>query len=521
VNQASHNAPLNALRAENAQLRQALDQARQQNDQARRTLERLEERLAQVEHHYAELKRLVYGAKRERFVPDAWPDQLPLFDGLAMVEAVEPPEPSASEPTTRPPQANPRVRSKPRRQALPAHLPRQEEVLEPDVDTTGLRCIGQEVTETLDYVPAKLVVRRRIRPKYVDPQDPDRGVIIADLPARPIDKGLPEPGLLAQVAIEKYVDHLPLYRQVQRFARSGITLARSTLGDWIAATADLLAPLYEAVCREALASGYLQADETPIAVQDSQKASTTHRGYYWVYHAVESGLVVLVYQPGRGAEGPKAMLAAYQGALQSDGYAVYDDYDTRPEIVSYNCWAHARRKFFEAQSNAPDRSAHALTEIARLYEIERVLRERDASPAERQALRQAEAVPILARFKSWLEANPGLPKSPWGQAVAYSLNRWAKLNRYCDDGRIEIDNNLIENAIRPIALGRRNYLFAGSHEAAQRAAVIYSLLGTCKKHEVHVYDWLKDVLERIPTHPHKRVKELLPHHWKKERESGQ
>jgi len=518
VNEASHSAPLNALRAENAQLRQALDQARRQTDQARRTLERLEERLAQVEHHYAELKRLVYGAKRERFVPETWPDQLPLFDGLAIDEAVEAPEPSASEPTARPPQASPRARPKPRRQVLPAHLPRQEEVLEPDVDTTGLRRIGQEVTETLDYVPARLVVRRRIRPKYVDPQDPERGVIIADLPARPIDKGLAEPGLLAQVAIEKYVDHLPLYRQVQRFTRSGIALARSTLGDWITATADLLAPLYEAVRAEALLSGYLQADETPIAVQDSQKTGTTHRGYYWVYHAPVSGLVVLEYQPGRGAEGPKALLSAYRGALQSDGYAVYDAYDTRAEITTYNCWAHARRQFFEAQSNAPDRAAHALSEIAHLYEIERVLRERNASAEERHRVRQVEAVPILARFKTWLESNPGLPKSPWGQAVAYSLNRWAKLSRYCEDGRIEIDNNLVENAIRPIALGRKNYLFAGSHEAAQRAAVIYSLVGTCKKHNVHVFEWLKDVLERIPTHPHKRIKELLPHHWKKERE---
>ena len=393
------------------------------------------------------------------------------------------------------------------------HLPREVIVIEPGEDTTLLKKIGEQVTETLDYRPAKLTVIRRVRPKYVDPKQEDRGVIIGLLPARAIEKGMAEPGLLSHVVIEKYVDHMPLYRQVQRFTRQGITMAESTLGDWIGATADLLGPLYEALKREALAGGYLQADETPIPVQSPQKNGTTHRGYYWVYHAPLSDLVVMEYQQGRGHEGPKAFLGGYQGALQSDGYGVYDEFDRWPGITAYGCWAHARRYFHDALTNAPERAEHVLAEIRQLYGVERVLRERGATPEERSRLRQEQAVPVLNRLKGYLEANPGLPKSPWGKAVAYSLSRWKKLSRYVEEGRIEIDNNLVENAIRPIALGRKNYLFAGSHAAAQRAAVIYSMLATCKKHGVNPEIWLSDVLGRIASHPMKRVDELLPHHW--------
>jgi hypothetical protein len=225
---------------------------------------------------------------------------------------------------------------------------------------------------------------------------------------------------------------------VQRFTRAGVTLSDSTLGDWTAATADLVEPLYEALKEEALSSGYIQADETPIQVQDQQKEGSTHRGYYWVYHAPPSALVLVDYQPGRGRDGPKGILERYQGALQSDGYAVYDSYDGRPGITGYNCWAHVRRYFFEAQENAPELAAHALEEIGRLYGVERVLRERNASPEHRRQRRQEQAVPILERFKVWLEAHPGLPKSPWGQAAGYALGRWEKLIRYTEDGRIEI-----------------------------------------------------------------------------------
>ena len=501
---AAHIALIEALQAENALLRERAEAAEKSAREAH-------EKLAEFAHELAQLKRLVFGTKSERFEPVA-ADQLALFAGAAPIEA-----PAITVPVTAPtsgdgaPPARP-VR-KPVRQVLPSHLPRETVVIEPEADTSLLRKIGAEVTETLDYRAAKLVVIRRERPKYVDPQNEERGVIIAPLPPRPIEKGMAEPGLLANILVEKFVDHLPLYRQVQRFTRQGITLADSTLGDWTSTSADLLVPLYDALTVEARESGYIQADETPIPVQDPEEKGKTHRGYYWVYHAPLEGLVVMNYEPGRGRAGPAKWLETYQGALQSDGYAVYEDFEARPGITTYVCWAHARRHFYEALENEREAASYALAEIQKLYDVERRLRETDPSPENRLRVRQEEAIPVLKAFKVWLEANPGLPKSPWGKAVAYSLTRWEKLTRYTENGRIEIDNNLVENAIRPIALGRKNYLFAGSHDAAQRAAVVYSLLATCKKHEINPQTWLADILSRIPTHPNKQVRELLPHIW--------
>jgi transposase len=468
-----------------------------ENTQLRHRAEQAERKVAQLEHERAELKRLIFGSKSERFVPEENPEQLTLFEEAPAVEFVREEQVAGHR----------RRRKKPVRQALPEHLPRQVIVIEPALDRTNLKKIGEEVTETLDYRPAKLIVIRRVRPKYVDPQT--EKILIAELPARPVDKGIAEAGLLASVVIEKYVDHLPIYRQVQRYKREGIPLARSTLEGWVAAVARLLEPLHERLGELILESGYIQADETPIPVQDKGKKGKTHRGYYWVYHAPEQQLVILDYQPGRDSEAPDGFLKDYRGALQSDGYAVYDQYEA--QVTAFGCWAHARRYFFKAQEVMADQAREALYEIGQLYEVERQIK--GLAPEERARVRQEKATPILERFKTWLEQNRGLPKSPWGQAVNYALNRWEKLSRYVEDGRIEIDNNLIENAIRPIALGRRNYLFTGSHDAAQRAAVIYSLLGTCKKHDVNPYDWLRDVLARIPTHPHKQLDELLPHIW--------
>ena len=508
-----HIAAFDALKAENGVLLQRADAAEKEAGRYRKKLVATEEQLAQLSHELSQLKRLVFGVRSERFVLGFEQDQLPLFGGAPAQD-----ETPALETVT----YTKRKNGKPKRQALPSHLPREVIVIEPDVDTTDLKRIGEEITETLDYHPGTLTVIQRIRPKYVDPLREERGVVIGALPARPVERGIAEASLLSHVVIEKYADHLPIYRQVERFKREGITLATSTLGGWVKASADLVAPLYRALCEEVLASEYIQADETPIRVQDRNKKGKTHKGFYWVYHAPRDGLVVMDYQRGRSArDGPTQFLVDYKGSLQSDGYQVYDEYDKKDEngddkyedVTTYNCLAHARRHFFDAKGNAPELAEHAINEIRQLYAIERELREGDSSPEERQRMRRVKAVPILKRFKAWLEANRGLPKSPWGKAVYYSLARWEKLSRYTEDGRIEIDTNLVENAIRPIAIGRKNYLFAGSHDAAQRAAVIYSLLATCKKNDVNPQLWLTDVLSRIPTHPAKRVNELLPHRW--------
>ena len=460
----------------------------------------LRTRVDQLEHERDQLKRLIFGSKSERYVPEERPEQLRLFEEAPAIEIAREEHVAAHS----------RKRKKPVRKPLPDHLPREVIVIEPEMDRTDLKKIGEEVTETLDYRPAKLIVIQRVRPKYVDPETEKH--FIAQLPARPIDKGIAEPGLLAAVVIEKYMDHLPIYRQVQRFKREGIQLARSTMEGWVAQVANLLGPLHERLGELVLGSGYVQADETPIPVQDpAAKKGKTHKGYYWVYHAPESQIIHIDYQKGRGHGSPHLYLDGYQGALQSDGYKAYDYYESVEGVICYNCWAHARRYFFEAKDNQPKKAEEALYQIKQLYTIERQVRGRP--PDERTRVRREEARPILDGFKTWLLANEGLPKSPWGKAVSYTLGRWDKLTRYVEDGRVELDNNLIENAIRPIALGRKNYLFCGSHDAARRAAVIYSLLGTCKKHEVNPYDWLRDVLTRIPTHPHKKLDELLPHLW--------
>lgn len=504
-----------ALTERLASAEQRIIAAEERADRAERKLQEKEDELARakqhqawLEHQLAQLRRLIFGTKSERFVP-ADSGQLSLFaDGLLPEEE----KPPAAEFTVRK-----APRRKPVRQGLPAHLPREIIVLEPEADTSKLKRIGEEVLETLDYRPAKLVVIERVRPKYVDPEDEDRGVIIAKLPRRPIDKGIAEPGLLAQVLIDKYVDHIPLYRQVQRFKREGIRIASSTIGDWTASAATLLMPLKEPLWQEVIEGGYIQADETPIPVQDRTKRGKTHRGNYWLYHAPTKGLVVVDYSPTKSGVAPESRLSRFRGALQTDGYAVYGSFARRPDVTAYGCWAHARRYFFEVTDAAQAQIDHALEEIARLYAIERSLRERDASHDERRRIRQAKAPEILNRFRAWLEQHRGLPKDSWETAVRYTLNNWEKLTRYVDDGRIEIDNNSVENAVRPMALGRRNYLFAGSHKAAERSSVVYALLATCKKHNVHPHEWLTDVLTRLPTHPGDELNQLLPHNWKKGR----
>lgn len=462
--------------------------------------------LINLRHELDQLKRLVFGSKHERFIPATSPAQLSL--GLA-AEAVKPVEVVAVEKieyTRKKKQSSEKVNTG--RMKLPADLPREQVILEPDEDVSGYIRIGEEVTEELERIPGKLFVRQYLRPKYAKPEG--AGVVIAELPARPIDKGIPGPGLLAQIVIDKYTDHLPVHRQLQRFEREGIKLASSTLGDWISGTCALLEPLYEALKSEVLSSDYLQADETPIKVLDKDKKGTTHRGYHWVYHAPLKRMVLFDYREGRGREGPQECLKDFKGWLQTDGYAVYEQFNTR-EVTLLHCMAHARRKFDEAKDNDAQRSAYALTEMQKLYALEREIK--DQSHSERFTIRQLKSIPILDELKSWMLENykAVIPKSPIGMALHYSLERWDKLRLYTTDGKLEIDNNLVENAIRPVAVGRKNYLFAGSHSGAQRAAMLYSFLGTCKINEVNPFEWLRSTLDRIPNYPIKRITELLPH----------
>ena len=453
-----------------------------------------------------QLKRLIYGSRSERFQPEINPEQTALALDIVIIQ----PKPSDKETVTYQRERGSSSQSiHSGRNPLPAHLPRIEIILEPKQDVSGMKAIGKEITEQLEFDPGKFFVKQFIRTKYAKANG--EGVIIADLPSRPIEKGIPGPGLLASITIEKYADHLPLYRQIERFKRSGITVAPSTMSDWIGAASELMVPLYDVLKKKVLSSAYLQVDETPIQVLDKDKKGKTHRGYYWVYRDPLSGLVLFDYREGRGRDGPTEMLKDFEGHLQTDGYGVYDSFDTK-KIRLLHCMAHARRGFEQALDNDRERAEYALKEIQKLYVAEKHARENGFSYLERYGIRQKESVPVLEAMHRWLKTSitEVLPKSSIGQAIAYALPRWEKLMLYTMDGKLEIDNNLVENSIRPIAIGRKNYLFAGSHAAAGRAAMIYSLLGTCKLKNVEPFSWLKNIFEVIPDYKANRLEELLP-----------
>lgn len=323
--------------------------------------------------------------------------------------------------------------------------------------------------------------------------------------------------LLAQIIVDKYADHLPVNRQMQRFSRSGVHIPITTLTGWISAVCGLLAPLGEALNSQVLQSGYLHADETGIKVLDKDKKGSTHKGWYWVYQDSRKGIVFFDYQPSRNKDGPDMVLKDFRGYLQTDGYETYTHFDGMGGIRQLNCMAHARRKFVESLDNDKQRATYALEQIGLLYDIEREAKDWPAE--QRQALRQKEAVPILRDLSQWMQEQYQQvpPKSAIAQALAYSIKRWDKLSLYVTDGILAIDNNAAERSIRPLAVGRKNYLFCGSHEAAKRAGMLYSLIGTCKLHQVNPQEWLVDILTRISSHPINRIEELLPHNWSKQR----
>jgi transposase len=405
------------------------------------------------------------------------------------------------------------VANKAIRGSFPAHLSRVDIILESEEDVSGMRKIGEEITEELDLKPASLFVRRYIRPRYVSKEE---AFHIAPLLSRAIEKGMPGPGLLSEIICDKFVYHLPFYRQLQRYEQLGMKIPASTLEGWFEASCELLEPLYQVLLKEVLCSTYLQCDETPIPVLDKQKKGETHRGYHWVYFSPEKNLVLFDYQPCRGREGPTKLLKNYRGYLQTDGYAVYEQFEARKDIVLVGCLAHARRNFEHALENDRPRAEKVLLWMQGLYAVERQAREQNLSAENRYLLRREKACPVMDKLGEWLvkEYAQVLPKSAIGKAIYYLVARYNKIYMYLEDGRLEIDNNPVENTIRPVALGRKNYLFAGSHAGAVRAATIYSLLGSCKLHGITPNDYLMDVLQRLPDLPVNGLKELLPPYWK-------
>ncbi|MEO7907828.1 MAG: IS66 family transposase [Saprospiraceae bacterium] len=426
-------------------------------------------RIQQLEHELAQLKKMIFGSKRERFLVEVNSNQLSLFssDEITIADPVvdkQHIEYDRSRSLSGP-------KKHPGRTALPDHLPVEEIVIEPEEDTTGMKRIGEEITETLDYTPASLVRRRTIRPKYA--RHDSEGIVIGKLPSRPIPKAIAEASLIAYILVSKFIDHLPFYRQIQRFKREyQWVVSDSTINEWFVAVCTLLQPLYEVLKRKVLESGYMQVDESGMPVLDQDHPKGIHKGNQWVYYSPEHKLVCFHYRKGRGKNGPKDMLSGYQGILQSDGWHVYDDYAEVPGISLTGCLAHARRKFHESLQNNKAKSEQALALIQRIYAADRSVKGLEDS--ERKPYWDEHVRPIFEELRQWvdteLETNKD-PKSAYGKALTYATKQWHKLIRIMDYGHV-LDNNLIENKIRPLALGRKNYLFAGSHEAAQRIAMM-------------------------------------------------
>jgi transposase len=395
-------------------------------------------------------------------------------------------------------------------------LPRVEEIIEPKNIPEGAVKIGEEVTELLEIKPLTVFVRRIVRPKYALPKE--QGIIIAELPSLPIPKGNASSSLLTFILISKFVDHLPLYRLLQLFKRQNLVISKSTIGGWVSKTSMLLEPLYDSFKEKFLEdANYIQADESPIKVQDRDKKKALHQGYMWVYRKPDDKLILFDYNKGRSKKVPEEFFENFTGTLQSDGYKAYHNLTTKGTISLLGCMAHARRYFEKALDNDPKRADHILLLIQKLYRIERVLKEREASIDLIKRFRMRYANPVLNELELYLIAHKDnvLLKSSIGVAIKYTLNIYQNLKNYINDGRYEIDKNNIENAIRPLAIGRKNYLFTGSNQAAQNIAMFYSFFATCKTLNINPYNWLSDVIDRTPEHKANKLFELLPQNWSK------
>jgi transposase len=456
---------------------------------------------AYLRQELSTLKKLIFGTKSERYRGEGDASQLHLFtEGLTEEEKHQPETETITYSRKK---GEHRGRNK-----LPDHLPVEEVIIEPEEDTTGLKKIGEEVTETLKYTKASLVKIKTIRPKYEKPNQ--EGVLIAPMPSRAMHKCIAEPSLVSHILVSKFIDHLPFYRQIKIFKRDfDWVLSSSTINDWFVSCCTLLKPVYDEMVDRIKKGSYLQVDESPIKVLESEKEKQTHQGYQWVYHSPIDKMIVFHYRKGRGMHGPKEFLSEYRGYLQCDGYKVYDKIGKAPGITLVGCIAHARRYFYQALENDSARSEYTLEIFKSIYEIERKWKAADQQMTHQE--RETSISSKLQELKIWCEQeiHKVLPKSAIGKAIGYYLKQYHKLKMVIDQEFLEIDNNLIENKIRPLALGRKNYLFAGNHKSAQRIAMMYSFFATCKAQEKDPALWLEKTLELLadPDYP---IEKLIP-----------
>jgi transposase len=466
------------------------------------------------------LVRRVFGSSSEQLDPA----QLQL-----LLQGQEPGAPTVVEPFAAPAlkAAKPaRPENKPR---LAENLPVVEEVIDPDVvkaQPQDWRLIGQEVTEQLDYEPGRFLRRRLVRRKYVHKADLDHPPVVAPLPACLQERGLAAPGLLAHVLVSKYCDHLPLYRQEHIYRqRHGVALPRQTLARWVELAADWLRPVYEQIRTGVLAGGYVQVDETPIEYLEPGHGKT-RQGYFWTCSR-PGGDVVYRWETSRATACLNNVIPVdFSGVVQCDGYSAYRAFaDSRKgKIQLSGCWAHARRKIYEALQQTPGTAAWLLGQIQQLYAVEAALRQQRAGPRLRAALRSSHSRPVVQRLERALvrlkASHRHLPQSLLGQAIGYALGQWPTLSLYLDNGRLEIDNNLVENAIRTTAVGKKNWLFVGEAGAGQRGAIIYTVIESCRRRNIDPYAYLLEVLSRLPRTTNHQIPEITPEAWAKSRRTS-
>lgn len=478
-------------------------------------LSKKEDIISDMQFELDKLRKYIFGFKSEKRKDSVGENQMGLFE-LGTTKAVQE---ELSESVAAPEKPEPKKRAKGTgRMSLPEELRREDVVIEPSESTEGCVMIGEEITEVLEVVPASFYVKRYIRRKYARPNG--EGIIIGMLPDRVIEKGIPSESVIAKMTVDKYVYGMPLHRQIDKYKKMGVRIPASSASDWIMRGWHQLRPLWELLRLVVTEQKYLQVDETPIKVLDRDDKKGIHQGYMWLYHAPVDRLVLFDYKKGRDQSGPKEMLSGFKGIIQTDGYKVYETlYENHPDIHLTFCMAHARRKFIDAVKDDEKQANHVLDLMGRLYLLERQMREEAMDWQQRTALRKEHAEPVLETIGSWLKENlyTYRPESPMGKAVAYTHKRWTGLSAYVLHGQMEIDNNLVENAVRPLAVGRKAYLFAGSHQAAEMTAAMYSFMASCKKNGVNEFDWLKDVFERIQAHKRKDLYQLLPSNWEEYR----
>ena len=471
-----------------------------------------ERRIRQLQHMLEQLLRARYGPRRERLNEN----QLFLFAAEILrnqsSDSGQKEEPVSDRPK----------RQGHGRQRLPKSLKRQRIVF--DLTEHEKQCpmchgqlkrIGEEISERLEYVPASMIVIEEACQKYACQNGCT--VVTAEKPMAPIEKGLPGPGLLAHVVVNKYGDHLPLHRQEAIFQRQGVAISRKTMCDWMRQCAELVSPLYERMKSSVLGSKVMQTDDTPVNVLDPS-LPRARLGRIWTYVGDrDHPYTVYDYTPTRSRDGPDAFMKEFHGYLQADAYSGYDELyrDRNRNITEVACWAHARRRYFEAQSSDPMRSTVVLAYIRLLYDVEREARTIGLAGETRKALRQAKSMPILQDIKAYLEQEKPavLPKSPEGMAISYTLSNWDALIRYCSDGDLEIDNNAAERSLRGIAVGRRNWTFLGSDKGGRTAAILTTITATCKRLRIDPFEYLRDILQHISTYPQNNLDDLLPDKW--------